>query len=166
MSLGVIPGCPSFDEVIDLQATAASEALSKTKLDLRLRQYLQYLKVPGSQHEMLITPVLQANHKDPAAALEQLQTLLAGCGTDRDIEAAWLQWRLPHLFGDMPQLKTIAAAPAKPLMYTLLPVQRQSMVPAHLERSLLRRLLLTYVYRPLGKLLRQLQLLRKRTLES
>lgn len=166
MSLGAIPGCPSFDEVIDLQATAASEALSQTKLDLRLRQYLQYLQVPSSQHEMLITQVLQVNHQDPAVALQQLQTLLAGHRDNGGTEAAWLQWRLTQLFGTAPQLKVIETAPTKPLMYTLLPVHRQSMVPAHLERSLLRRLLLAYVYRPLGKLLRQLQLLRKRTLES
>lgn|GEM_PF-5427103 len=149
-----------------MQATAASEALSKTKLDLRLRQYLRYLQVPDSQHEMLIVQVLQKNHQDPAAALKQLQALLANHRDNSGADAAWLRWRLTHLFKNAHELEIIEAAPTKPLMYALLPVHRQSMVPAHLERSLLRRLLLAYVYRPLGKLLRQLQLLRKRTLES
>lgn len=149
-----------------MQATAASDALSKTKLNLRLRQYLQYLQVPDSQHEMLIVQVLQQNHQDPAVALKQLQALLAHHEDNSGVDAAWLRWRLMHLFENAHELEIIEAAPTKPLMYTLLPVHRQSMVPAHLERSLLRRLLLAYVYRPLGKLLRQLQLLRKRTLES
>lgn len=149
-----------------MQTSAVETTLSATELDARLRAYLGRLRVPSQMHAALIEQVLQGQDAQPAAALARLQAVLAGSAQMTGDEAAWLRCRLIHWFGPSAQLQAFEAAPTKPMMYTLLPIRRQSMVPAHLERSLLRRLLLAWVYRPLGKLLRQLQLLRKRTLEG
>ncbi len=149
-----------------MQASAAETTLSAPELDERLRAYLRRLRVPGQAHAALIEQALQGQAPLPAVALARLQAVLAGSAQLPGDEAAWLRYRLIHWFGPSAQLQAFEAAPTKPLMYTLLPIRRQSMVPAHLERSLLRRLLLAWVYRPLGKLLRQLQLLRKRTLDG
>lgn len=90
------------------------------------------------------------------ADIAAVQAALAGATDGESPDGVWIRWCLEHAY------RLPVAQPRSALMPTLKPLQRRHMTPRMPHRSLGRQLLGLFVYRPVARLLRGLQVLRGR----